>query len=72
MSYSKLAKLCAIGSAIVSAIFSAIIVALSPLGLGYLPIALVVAIVVGLLTYLLIWMAWAMNSRELSKKGYRW
>ena len=72
MSYSKLAKYCSIGAAVVSAAFSVTLVATTPLGLGYLPIAVVIAIVLGSLAYLAIWLAWAVNNEELSKKGHRW
>ncbi len=72
MSYGRLARFCFIGSATVSAIFSAAMVAISPLGVGYLPVAIVVAVVIGALAYLAIWLAWALNGEELSKKGHRW
>ena len=72
MSYSKLAKHCSIGAAVVSAAFSVTLVATTPLGLAYLPIALVVAIVAGSLAYLTIWLIWNLRSEDLIRKGHRW
>jgi general stress protein CsbA len=62
---------CSIGSATVSIVFSAVMIA-ATFGPGYLPVSAIVAIVAGSLTYLTIWMAWTLNSKKLSRKGHRW
>lgn len=72
MSYGKLAKYCAIGGATASALLNAIIVAISPLGVAYFPIAVIVVIVVALLAYLSIRLAWSLNESEISRKGHYW
>ena len=71
MSYRKLATICSFGSAAVSIVFSAAMM-VATLGLGYLPFAVIVAVVAGSLTYLMIWLAWKFNGEKLSRLGHRW
>jgi hypothetical protein len=71
VSYQRLAKFCSLGAAAVSLAFSAVMIAIT-LGVGYLPVAVVVAIIAGSLTYLVILLAWSLNSEKLSSKGHRW
>ena len=71
MSYGRLAWFCSIGSAVVSALFSGVMMAIT-LGPGYLPVAAAVVAITGLLAYLTIWLAWTINSEKLARKGHRW
>jgi len=71
VSYRKLAMACTVGSAAISIVFNAVMI-MTSLGLGYLPVAAIVTVTTGSLTYVAIWLAWAVNSEKLSRKGHRW
>lgn len=71
MSYRRLARFCSLGAAVVSAVFSGVMMSIT-LGPGYLPAAAAVATVAGLLAYVTIWLAWTINREKLSRRGHRW
>ncbi len=72
MSYRKLARYCWIGTTVGSLAFSIVMVAVTPLGLAFVPIAFAVAIVLGALAYALIRFVWVVNGDQLARKGHRW